>query len=192
MSLLSQQGAHESPREGSHAKRNTQSTHPLPTALPSWVSWSFLSEDPNTQQLLSTQELRWSSSYLNSKIVLSPSSKGEGLPESQEWWPQPTTLLFEGTKDLSQLSSFTTCLASQALDVSLAWKTIGGDWKETRATPGVDTEPSFHRTIKAIGSLFSGFSPTALEFVREWSSHLPKYLFQKFRKEKQIAGTTRS
>lgn len=45
---------------------------------------------------------------------------GEELPESQEQLLLPTIFLREGTKDLfAQLSSFTTCLASQAFD--LVW-----------------------------------------------------------------------
>lgn len=100
-----------------------------------------------TATLKSYSSLKFQSSswHCNSKIIICPESKGKGLSESQEWLPQPIILLCKGTKDLFQLSSFTTCLASQALDVSLLWKTVVGNWKRTRTTPGIDTELNFHR-----------------------------------------------
>lgn len=65
------------------------------------------------------------------------------MSESQEWLSQPIILLCEGTKDLFQLFSFTTCLASQAIDVSLFWKIVVGNWKRTRTILGIDTELNF-------------------------------------------------
>ena len=96
----------------------------------------------NSYSSLKFQESSW---HCNSKIILCPEITGKGLSESQEWLHQPIILLCKGTKDLFQLSSFTTCFASQALDVSLLWKTVVGNWKRTRTIPGIDTELNFHR-----------------------------------------------